>query len=247
MDLPWSIAFLMAWLKRALEGGGRMTRVLKNVADLGEAFRSDAKAEGMKVVVGGWECLGGRNPKEARWYAVEMTRENAPWAFAKGEPFRVVAALELFGTLLSIMAFGDSWPRNSMGTSRITGTTDNGGNPHVLSRLMTSKFPLVVILAELAEQLRQRDLSMSLDWVPRDQNEEADDLTNLEFGRFRSDLRLELDLKDLKWKVLPELMELAQELYQQIKIQKEQKKDSKTVPVAKARPGQRLRDREPWG
>ena len=49
---------------------------------------------------------------------------------------------------------------------------------------MSSKFPLVVILAELSVQLRRRDLELDLQWAPRDQNEPADSLTNLDFSGF---------------------------------------------------------------
>ena len=35
---------------------------------------------------------------------------------------------------------------------------------------MTSKFPLVVVLAELAAQLKKRSLKLDLQWFPRGQN-----------------------------------------------------------------------------
>ena len=60
--------------------------------DLGLAFRADAKAEGQLVRIGGWECVGARRPADARWFAVELTRKSAPWAFSKGDPFRTIAA-----------------------------------------------------------------------------------------------------------------------------------------------------------
>ena len=111
------------------------------VTDFGEAFRADAEAEGQEVVIGAWECLGGTRPSSARWFALRLTRASAPWVFAKGEPFKVVAAWELFGTLMAVKVFGDRWPKSTRGMLKIGGSTDNGGNPHVLTRLMTSKFP----------------------------------------------------------------------------------------------------------
>ena len=71
--------------------------------------------------MGGWERLGGRRPGDARWFSEVLDRSTAPWAFSKGEPFKVVAALELFATLLCVMAFGDAWARASSG--RITATS----------------------------------------------------------------------------------------------------------------------------
>ena len=47
------------------------------------------------------------------------------------------------------------------GSVIISGFTDNAGNEAVLNKLMTSKFPLVVILTELAEQLKQGEFDMT--------------------------------------------------------------------------------------
>ena len=113
--LPWSMAFLFELLARILDGPSRTLQVQLVAASLGEAFRADAKAEGMTVVVGGGESLGGRRPAEARWFSVELTTKSAPWAFSRGEPYRTIAALELYATLLSIVLFSDAWPANAGG------------------------------------------------------------------------------------------------------------------------------------
>ena len=60
-----------------------------------ERFRTDAKAEGMVVRVGGWELSHGEDTQKARWFSVALTPQSAPWAYAKGVPFRTIAALEL--------------------------------------------------------------------------------------------------------------------------------------------------------
>ena len=72
-----------------------------------ERFRSDAKAEGEQIVLGGYEthdCEGTPVPHlKARWFLLELNRKNAPWAYSRGEPFRSIASLELLGSLVSIM------------------------------------------------------------------------------------------------------------------------------------------------
>ena len=113
---------------------------------------------------------------------MDLNKSNAPWAFARGEPFRTIAALELFVTLLCVVTFGDAWPGGARGEVVLQGITDNLGNTFMVSKLMTSKFPLVVILAEVVAQLRTRSMVLNLGWVPRDQNEEADALTNGDFA-----------------------------------------------------------------
>ena len=141
-------------------------------------------------------------PHRRDGFALHLTRASAPWAFAKGEPFKVVAALELFGTLMAVKVFGDRWPKSTPGMLKIGGSTDNGGNPHVQTRMKTSKFPLVVILAELAAEMKANNWKLGLEWIPRGQNEEADDLTNWEFGRFSAENRVAVDLQKVSWRVL---------------------------------------------
>ena len=82
---------------------------------------------------------------------------------------------------------------------------------------MTSKFPLLVVLGELAEELKSKDLLLDLHWIPRDQNIEADALSNEVFNGFDLAKRVEVDLYKVTWKILPELMAAAEEVYLQIK------------------------------
>ena len=64
-----------------------------------EIFRTDAKADGDDVVVAGGIAGGGVSPGSARWFSVRLTPTNSPWIYCRGEPYRVIAALELFATL----------------------------------------------------------------------------------------------------------------------------------------------------
>ena len=160
LALPWSIAFLLTFLADQLNGGGRVHEVRLVSEDLGECFRADAKAEGSLIRVGGWECRGDTQPRSARWFSVELTRKNAAWAFSRGEPYRTIAALELYSTLLCVMAFAGSWPSSASGSVRLRGTTDNLGNAWILNKLMSTKFPLVMVLGELAVQLRNRKFAV---------------------------------------------------------------------------------------
>ena len=60
--------------------------------------------------------------------------------------------------------------------------TDNQGKAHLLDRMLTTKYPLGVVLMELAHQTRLRRMVLMANWLPRLQNDEADALTNLDFG-----------------------------------------------------------------
>ena len=69
-------------------------------------FRSDAKAEAGRAFVGGWETRFSKDTKLCKWYYLELTAEEAPWVFSKeNDPGRVIAALDLLGTILSIILF----------------------------------------------------------------------------------------------------------------------------------------------
>ena len=163
----------------------------------------------------------------------------------EGEPYRTIAALELFGTLLSVIAFSGDWPEAARGRIKLSGSTDNLGNAWVLNRLMSTKFPMFVILGELAVQLRALNMDLSLDWVPRLQNEEADALTNQDFSSFQQKNRVEIKLDEMPWKILPKLAKLAEDLYAEVS----QRRNAPEVP--ERRPAgqgavRKLRERDPW-
>ena len=104
--------------------------------DVGEIFRTDAKAEGKDVVVGGWECRGDVEPAQARWFSTRLTESNCAWLHCRGEPFRVIAALELYATLFGVMAFmPQGGALEGVGTISGTATTGNRGNSFAIASL----------------------------------------------------------------------------------------------------------------
>ena len=138
----------------------------------------DAKAEGDDVMLGGWRPARDGSTTGAPWFRLRLTRRNAPWAFGAGEPFRRIASLELFTTLLCFMLLVTSDDLDSDLLLRLTSETDNLGNSHAVSKLMTTRFPLVAFLAELAVQVHSKRASLDVAWVPRMQNLESDELSN---------------------------------------------------------------------
>ena len=102
---------------------------------------------------------------------------------------------------------------------------------------------MVVVLSELAEQLRDRNLNLALSWTPRDQNEEADDLTNERFGRFDASLRVKVNLETIPWKILPEMLAISEDLYK--RVQEEKAKPTKGSEK-KSKKEKTLKERQPW-
>jgi hypothetical protein len=78
------------------------------------------------------------------------------------------------------------------------------------------------------------------------QNEEADALTNGDFAAFNQDLRVDVDVEKLNFKILPHMVRVAEDLYAKVKAEKEASKGLAREKRAKTRPEERLKVRDPW-
>jgi len=240
----------LRWIAFKLDNGARLADCRAARAHRGELFRTDAKAEGNDVVIGGWECLDGATPSCARWFSVRLTAQNTPWLHCKGEPFKVIAALELLATLFGIIAF---MPSNGDydGKGIITGsaTTDNLGVSYVVAKLMTTAFPLNAVLMEVAEQLDRRGSWLALEWAPRQQNVEADALTNEDFHDFDPARRIVMEPESMDWILMPAMMEAGGGMIEEIRAEKERRKRGRAerrLVRRKKLAGDGLKDRHPW-
>eukprot|EP00435_Cladocopium_sp_Y103_P010320 s1590_g2.t1 len=189
--LPKAVRLIMLFLAKALEGSGRLTPVRTGVPQP-EAFRTDARAEGSEIWIEGW-ALDDPDTKKCRWFSEKLTHENAPWLYAAGESYRPIASLELLATLAAVMSFGVG----SSGSCQVacSAGTDNRGNSFVVSRLLTTKFPLCAFLMELALQLHINKVDLELYWLPRLQNTEADSLTNDDASKFDTKFRVRFEAR----------------------------------------------------
>ena len=130
--------------------------------------------------------------------------------------------------------------------------TDSQGNSHLLDRMLTTKYPLGVVLMELAHQSRVRRLVLRAHWLPRLENEEADALTNFEFRHFDPKRRIHVQLKDLKFAALDDLFREGESYIAELEKVKAQKKASKEAGTAqpgkrlKALRGETLKDQDRW-
>ena len=252
MQLPVGLKVIFRFLIRLLDesNGRELIKPITSKAPL--IFRADAKAEGTDVALGGWLCHPG-GTRESKWFAVQITPGNAPWAFWAGEAFRTIASLELFASLLCLMIFAPE--DDSFGVLRFTGETDNRGNSFVVQKLMSTKYPLNVVLMELAMQLHQKGIALNLEWVRRELNQEADDLSNFRFDDFQKENRIEVDLDSFKFILLDEFMKSTGELYKKVASAREAKKRDLAARGApsiqtkgKKRPlSEKLKQKSHWG
>jgi hypothetical protein len=130
----------------------------------------------------------------------------------------------------------------------IGGITDNQGNAALLARFATSKYPLFLVLCELAEQMEHLNATVDLAWRRRCENQAADDLTNEEFDKFDPKLRVTKEVPDIEWKVLPGLMAEAEALFLETERNRAAKRaappGSRVLKKAKRRRG--LKETDPW-
>ena len=103
---------------------------------------------------------------------------------------------------------------------------------------------------ELTAQLAHFRAVLEPDWTPRDQNVEADSLTNEEFGAFSIDLRIPVTMEGLPWLVFPRLVAEARAFYAEaaseavISGAPAPRRVGRPHALAKRRRG--LRDIDPW-
>ena len=247
--LPDAVVILLDYISREVDGCN-MRKARRPPKLEGDCFRVDAKAAGETVVIGGWESFGGVATKQARWFSVELSRKTAPWAYLRGDPFRAIASLELLAVLVAVMVLVKDAPwRNGRRRVVLPAYTDNLSNMHVLKKFGSSRYPLSIVAMELACQLQRANAELDLAWVPRNQNEEADALTNQRFEEFSEENRVAVDFESLDFVLLKDLMQKAGELDSELKLHKtskEAKQSSKREAAESLEGGKRRRGEMKW-
>ena len=245
IPLPPFVAAAMQWLRDRLLV--RRTAPCRRIeVSKKGVFRVDAKAEGPNVALGGWRPVAGPDGEidlmACPWFALTLTPAEAPWAFDRGEPFRAIASLELLATVIGLMLFFPDVKTDELHAEivQVTSHTDSLVSSAVVSRGSTTAFPLCLVAMEASAQMERLGLDLSLTWVPREVNSEADALSNLRFEGFDPSRRLEARVQDLPFLVLPTLEARAVAFYHQMAAAPERRR--------RRPPGKRagLRETDPW-
>ena len=105
---------------------------------------------------------------------------------------------------------------------------------------MTTKFPSTLVLIELAEELSAKNCELQLQWIRRDLNQLADDLTNENFANFDPNFRIDLKGETLEWRVLGRLLRYTTSYFEELGEAKRTKK------VHATRFAKRTRKLGPW-
>ena len=155
-----------------------------------ELFRTDAKCELGRVVLGGVHLISGA------WFSVELRPEQAPYLFKDGgESQWASTTAELLAVLVALHLFGFvGGPVKHVTTPiKISAGTDNLANEHLIKKGLTTRWPLCLVYMQMTKALMDSRLMVQLNWRPRDQNALADALTNEDFSGVDIQKRIHVD------------------------------------------------------
>ena len=164
-------------------------------------------------------------------FAEEVTSGCADWTMVKKDRKRLIASLELLGTLVALKLWLPAISLHVKGVCQVYGGTDNQRNSYAISKCMSTKYPLTLLVMEISETLRTRDCELHLQWVWQDKNQLADDLTNGVHASFKPESRLRWSGDRCPWIVLQRFLEHARAYHEELVKEKSpglpRKKESK--------------------
>eukprot|EP00435_Cladocopium_sp_Y103_P066703 s951_g29.t1 len=242
MRIPAMLRAILLFLATRFEEGGQLQEPppLVNKDEIKEEllFYTDAKATETGAWIGGYK-LGPGGGVES-WFSEEIHSDWAGWLDFKKDRKRVIATLELLASLVAVKLWMPTDQGHVKATCWLKGKTDNLGNTFAISKWMSTKFPLTIFVMELAETLRLGRCALMLDWLQRDDNQLADDLTNMKFDKFEMSKRVRWSPFVQRWHVLTKFMEHSKEFHEEMK-----KRKLEVVPPEPKR--KKLgRNLEPW-
>ncbi|CAE7377226.1 unnamed protein product [Symbiodinium sp. CCMP2592] len=215
----------------------------RSVKREGVAFRTDAKCADGYVVLGGWDCAG--TTQESRWFSLRLTPSEAPYLFdSEGHSQWASASAELLATLAALHIFGhlEAGPTRRLMKVEVLAQTDNKSNEGLTRKGSTTRWPLLMVNMQLTHVLMKAGLRLNLGWRPRDENQEADDLTNEIFDRFSEELRVPVQYSELP-------LSFLHTLYEARRAQLSSREVDSIRDTVGGRPrfrGKRKREKSPW-
>eukprot|EP00435_Cladocopium_sp_Y103_P070380 s20_g35.t1 len=131
-------------------------------------FFTDAKATEHGAWIGGFKCDS--SGKVLAWFSEEIDADWADWLRYRQDPKRVIASLELLASLIALKLWMPEGSRDLSAKCWIREMMDNLSNTFAVAKFMSTKFPLIVLVMELSENLRISRCFLRLAWVPRESN-----------------------------------------------------------------------------
>ena len=206
--LPDTVILTLKYIDLEFKGETFLVSVNRPIITSHEIFRTDAKCTEDFVVLGGWEL------STRRWFSLRLTPHEVPFLFQEGKgAMWASTSAELLASLVALGAFGwitQGKHRKSVPLVLAAGT-DNRANDALSTKRTTTKWPLMGINMQLSSAIAKARLSLDLRWRPREENEEADSLTNEVFDAFDLELRVPVTFSDLDLSLVFALWETKRE------------------------------------
>ena len=197
--LPETIILTLRYILLELRGESYMVSTRAPLKFDGDQFRTDAKCATGFIVLAGWELCS------KRWFSFRVLPCDASYLFKEGGDSQWAStSAELLATLAALEAFGwtkEERHRRELQVS-LTAGPDNRANEALSSKRATTRWPLMAINMQLSSRLSKARAALSLRWRPREENTEADDLTNERFDGFDPGLRVPMSLHDMDLPIL---------------------------------------------
>ena len=116
---------------------------------------------------------------------------------------------------------------------------------------MTTKFPACAVLMELSAYMKSISMkvlsSVECRVNPRTSNREADRLANGEHSRFSPQNRVDVDLAQMQWDVLPDVLSLGESAEDDVRRLRESGQClQRNAKRRKRKPDERMRQKDPW-
>eukprot|EP00435_Cladocopium_sp_Y103_P011931 s1588_g3.t1 len=124
---PELVARVCIFIRAKFKTGLRKVPCALGELHMGELFRTDAKCEDGRGVLGGWTIPRSGKPFQASWFSVEIGPKQAPWLFRGEEQASswASASAELLASLVALKVF--EFPKPALGDQSTTHVLKCGG------------------------------------------------------------------------------------------------------------------------
>ena len=155
--VPDLVGHTLQLIKQRFKGGLYRVSCCSLQVGREEAFRTDAKCSQGLEVVGFWAIQDG-SAKQARWFALQLGPEQAPWLFEWSlSAQRMRTTAEILAIYVGFHAFGylkkGERQLQKPGAALIASGTDNLAAEHLSRRRLSTKMPLGLLLAQMNTNL----------------------------------------------------------------------------------------------
>ena len=106
----------------------------------------------------------------------------------------------------------------------VTGLSDSQVSAAVVTRGLSTAFPLCAVAMEFSAQLEARGAELLLNWIPRELNKEADALADGRWVGFNQTLRVQADFRNVRWLVLDDLLAAGSQFFRDAAAAKPRRK-----------------------